>query len=192
MTVLSAILECFDPVNEPEADTPTHSADYLDGFAAGQEAAQSKIQAAVSAHDAETLQSLSDLAFGYHEAREHILGALSPVMVALVEKVLPRLARDGLADRVADYLAEVLRDAADAPICLTVSPGARPALERALEKATALPLLLVEDPTLTLGQVLVRSTANEAEALIDTDAIAETIRETLSAIISQERTSQHG
>lgn len=190
MTPLSALLECFDQPIASESTEDAPSADYQDGFTAGQEAARAEIAAEDQQARAALAQAFSDLAFGYHEAREHILGALRPVLSALSDKVIPDLAQAGLAERVAEYLSETLEEAAVRPVEVAVAPGAAARLEAALGVDPSLPILVREDPTLSPGQALVDTGA--AEALVDTDAVAAAIRDALAALIDDERMSTHG
>ncbi|KPP89264.1 MAG: flagellar assembly protein FliH [Rhodobacteraceae bacterium HLUCCA08] len=190
MSVLSSLLESFDAADAVHLTEPSVSQDFLDGFAAGQEAALSDLAAQDHMVREGLQQALSDLAFGYLEAREHILSTLSPVLAAIVDKALPDLARDGMAARVVAYLEDVVVDAAGQPVTLHVAPGHGAILHEALGPEPPFPVEITEDATLVPGQALIRT--GVTEALIDIDAITATIRETIGAITLQQRTSGNG
>lgn len=153
-------------------------ASYESGYSAGWEdaaAAQSDDQAKIGADLARNLQSLS---FTYHEARAHILRAIEPLLEQIVGRLLPDLARETLAPIVLEVLLPLAEKMADTPITLVLNPAARAGVEALLEKATAIPLTLVEEPSLGEGQVYLRLGASETHIDLDraTAEIATAVR----------------
>lgn len=147
-------------------------ASYEQGYSAGWEdatAAQTDEKNRVSADLARNLQSLS---FTYHEARTHVLKAVEPLLREVVGRLLPAIARDSLAPAVLDALMPLAEGLAEAPITLVMNPAARPAVEELLEKATGLPLDLVDEPSLGEGQVYLKLGEAEREVNLDR-AVAE-------------------
>lgn len=142
------------------------------GYTAGWEdamAAQAEEQGRISADLARNLQTLS---FTYHEARMHVLTALRPLFAALVGTLLPAVAREALAQTVADQLCTLADTLAEAPVVIELNPAARPAVESLLEGRAAPPVRLAEVPSLGEGQVYLR--LGVAEVLVDLDrALAE-------------------
>lgn len=147
-------------------------ASYDQGYSAGWEdavAAQSEEQGRLQADLARHLQALG---FSYQEARMHVLKAIEPLLIEIVGRLLPDLARETLAPVVLEALMPMAEAMADTPVTLVLNPAARPAIETLLERATGLPLILQEEPTLGEGQVYLR--LGSAETHVDLDrAIAD-------------------
>jgi flagellar assembly protein FliH len=142
-------------------------ASYDQGYSAGWEdavAAQSDEQGRMRADLARHLQALG---FSYQEARMHVLKAIEPLLIEIVGRLLPDLARETLAPVVLEALMPMAEKMADTPITLVMNPAARPAIEMLLERATGLPLVLQEEPTLGEGQVYLR--LGSAETQVDLD-----------------------
>ena len=145
----------------------TKLASYDAGYSAGWEdaaSAQSADQTRVRADLARNLQSLS---FTFHEARTHVLRALEPLLAEMVGRFLPDLARETLAPLVLDVLMPLAEKMADAPVTLVLNPVARPAVEALLDQATGMPLTLVEEPSLSEGQVYLKLGETETQINLD-------------------------
>ena len=142
-------------------------ASYDKGYSAGWEdavAAQSDDQTRMRADLARNLQTLG---FTYHEARSHILKAIEPLMLEIVGRLLPEIARDTLAPFVLETLMPLAEGLGDAPVTLVINPASRPAVEALLEQATGLPIIIQEEPTLGEGQVYLKLGAVETEVDLD-------------------------
>lgn len=142
-------------------------ASYEQGYSAGWEdaaAAQSDEQGRMRADLSRHLQALG---FSYQEARVHVLKAIEPLLVEIVGRLLPDLARETLAPVVLEALMPMAEALADTPVTLVMNPAARPGIELLLERATGLPLILQEEPTLGEGQVYLRLGATETEVDLD-------------------------
>ena len=164
---------------------------YDSGYAAGWEdaaAAQSSDQTRVSADLARNLQSL---AFTFHEARGHILRALEPLLTEVTGRLLPDLARETLAPLVLDILMPIAEKNVDVPVSLILNPAARPAVESLLEQATGLPITVVEEPSLSEGQVYLRLGTVETHINLDR-AIAEITTAVRGFFETPERIKDHG
>lgn len=166
-------------------------ASYEEGYGAGWEdatTAQSDEQARLRADLARNLQALG---FTYHEARMHVLRAVEPLLVAVIGRILPDMAREALAPVVLETLMPLAEQMADAPLTLMLNPASRPAIEALLEQATGLPLALVDEPTLGEGQVSLRLGA--AETRVDLDrAVAEIASAVRSYFDLSEQEIRHG
>jgi flagellar assembly protein FliH len=170
-------LEVFDTEEKP-AKTQTvvldrvaledeKLASYDTGYRAGWEdanAAQSDDQSRIGADLARNLQSLG---FTYHEARSHILKAIEPLMVEIVGRLLPEIARETLAPFVLETLMPLAEGLGDAPVTLVLNPVARAPVEALLEQATGLPVRIEEEPTLGEGQVYIKLGAVETQVDLD-------------------------
>ena len=142
-------------------------ASFESGYSAGWEdaaAAQADDRTRVSADLARSLQSLT---FTYHEARNHVLKAIEPLLRQVVGHLLPVLAKDTLAAKVLEVLLPLADNLVAAPITLMLNPAARSAIEDILAKTSGLPLILVEEPTLGEGQVYLKLGDVEREVNLD-------------------------
>ncbi len=142
-------------------------ASYDQGYSAGWEdavAAQSDEQGKLRADLARHLQALG---FSYQEARMHVLKAIEPLLIEIVGRLLPDLARETLAPVVLEALMPMAETLADTPVTLVMNPAARPAIELLLDRATGLPLILLDEPTLGEGQVYLRLGSVETEVNLD-------------------------
>lgn len=151
---------------------------YETGYKAGWDdasAAMGEDQTRIRAELARNLQSLS---FTYHEARNHVLKAVEPLLLQIVGQLLPEIARETLAPFVLETLMPLAEGLGDAPVKLVINPVARPAVQALLEQATGLPLTIEEEPTLGEGQVYIRLGAVETQVDLDkaTADIASAVR----------------
>lgn len=140
---------------------------YDNGYRAGWDdanAAQSDDQTRIRADLARNLQTLS---FTYHEARSHILKAIEPLMLQVVGRLLPEIARESLAPFALETLMPLAEGLGDAPVKLVLNPASRAPVEALLEHATGLPVVIEEEPTLGEGQVYIKLGTAEAEVDLD-------------------------
>lgn len=177
-------LETFAlPDEDPAPATPPQSAvdsaaaearlsAYDDGYAAGwEDAIAARDDDAARLRDA-VGQNLQTIGFAYHEARAHVLQSLRPLLESMTATLLPALARQSLPPLVADALTALATEAADQPVTLRLHPTARPMVESFLTPAPSLPLMVVEDASLSPGQAILG--AGPSGARVDLDhAIAE-------------------
>ena len=129
---------------------------------------------------ADLARNLRDLGFTYQEARAQVMAALEPLLRDVTEKLLPDLARESLAPRVVEMLMALAQGAADTPVELVIAPDARPAVDRVLSPVAGLPLTVREEPTLDIGQAVLRH--GIAETRIDLTAVAEAARSGIAAL----------
>ena len=140
---------------------------YDQGYGAGWEdaaTAQSEDQTRLRADLARNLQSLG---FTYQEARVHVLRAIEPLLLEMVNRLLPVLARDTLAPVVLEKLMPLAEEMAEAPVTLVLNPASRPAVEALLAQATGLPVTMLDEPSLSEGQAYLRLGASETHVDLD-------------------------
>lgn len=145
---------------------------YDAGYSAGWEdatAAQANDQTRIGADLARNLQSLG---FTFHEARTHVLQALEPLFSEIVGRLLPQLSRETLAATVLDVLMPMAEKLADTPVTLVLNPAVRASVEALLQQTTSMPLNIVEEPSLSEGQIYLKLAGSETEINLDR-AIAE-------------------
>lgn len=161
------------------------------GYKAGWDdavAAQAGDEAGIRQDVARALQGLS---FTYHEARAHVLHALSPLIADIAARLLPELAQTALPHLVADALGPYAEIAADSPIRLLLNPSVRARVEEVLGSSPGLPLTYVEDPELSPGQIWLA--LGNTETRIDIDAALATIRTALDDFFDLSRKdASHG
>lgn len=149
------------------------------GYKAGWDdaaAAEADDQTRIRADLARNLQALS---FTYHEARGAVLKSLAPLLQEIVARVLPALARDTLAETVAERLRPLADAAAEAPIEIRCSPANRDTLAAVIDGRSDLPVRLSPEPTLGDGQVYLTFATHEEE--IDLDGAIAAIAAAVSA-----------
>ena len=152
---------------------------YEQGYKAGWDDAVVASQQDQANISAELAHNLQDLGFTFHEARSHIIHSIEPLLQALVEKLLPELFAQTLAQRILDEIVSLVDQAADTPIQVVIAPCNLPILEPVLANATC-PLELIEEPSLSAGQVYLRS--GQIEKQIDLDSAISSISEALTAL----------
>lgn len=185
------------PAAVPEASETERLDIYETGYAAGWEDA---LQA--GAEDGRRISAgleaaLADLSFTYHEAHGHVLGAVKPLMLECISKLLPSVARAALPDLVGERLSSLLDRAARAPMMLSVSPADEARVAAILPEDPGFPLEMKVDDTLAEGQVVLRAGTIEEEIdLASTTAeIAAAITEFFAADPASEddhRSAAHG
>jgi flagellar assembly protein FliH len=142
------------------------------GYKAGWDDSANTLSAERKAISADFAANLGDLAFTYHEARGHVLRQLEELVTTTFARILPDFARHVLPHVVWAQIAEIAAKASGAPVTLLVAPGARPILAEILPTDPGFPLSVVEEPTLTDGQVFIRSQKGEV-AVDQAAALAE-------------------
>ena len=161
------------------------------GYAAGWDdafAAQDKEHAKFLG---EISQSLQDMAFGFQEARQHLLAALQPLLTGMTAKVLPAIVRQTLAPIVAEQLMPLAAEQAAAPITIYANPDALPDVRDAIGTVAGLPLTFLPDPLLSGGQVQLRM--GETETRIDLDGVIALIGEAVATYLNtQHEEAPHG
>jgi flagellar biosynthesis/type III secretory pathway protein FliH len=169
----------------------TKLAAYEKGYSAGWEdavAAQSEDQSQIRADLARNLQGLS---FTFHEARDHVLRALEPLLTQITTKLLPVLAHDVLPAKILEVVLPMARDLADAPITIVINSAARPAIEALMEHTSGLPISIVEEPSLSEGQVYLR--LGDTENQINLDRATQDISKAVRGFFDlPERERKHG
>lgn len=152
---------------------------YEQGYTAGWDdaaAAQTDDQTRIKSDFARNLQSLG---FTFQEARMHVLRAIQPLLLQIISRLLPEMARETLASIALETLMPLADEMADAPVTVVLNPVSRPAVEALLEQATGLPLVVIEEPSLGEGQVYLRMGDNETRIDLDraTASIANAVRD---------------
>ena len=199
---MTLTLEDFAFVPEPAQQAPSDtvsrtqmeaekSTSYENGYQAGfDDAAQAeaKNQERIRADLARNLQELS---FTFHEARAHVTQAMEPLLMQVLEKVLPQIARDTLVNRIFEELQPMVDQCAESPVELMVCPADLPAMRAHSEQFDHANVELVEETSLAEGQVYLR--VGRIEKQIDLSGVIERISDSIHALYDlNERTLKHG
>lgn len=176
-------LEIFDSTTAPDGTSRTlveataveeaKVAAFEQGYSAGWDdatAAQQDEQGRIRSDLARNLQSLS---FTFQDARSHVLQAIKPLMLEMVDRLLPEVAHEALAPTVLAALQPVADQLADAPLNLVMNPSVRSQVEDLVKEATGLPMVIEEEPSLAEGQVYIRF--GTAETKVDLDRVTKDI-----------------
>lgn len=151
------------PLVEITAVEEAKVASFEQGYSAGWDdavAAQQGDQTRIRAELARNLQSLS---FTFQDARSHVLQAIRPLILEMVNRLLPEVARESLAPTVLEAVMPLAEGLADAPLTLVLNPAARGQVEDLVTLATGLPMVIEEEPTMPEGQVYVRFGSSETK-----------------------------
>ncbi|WP_298492469.1 flagellar biosynthesis protein [uncultured Maritimibacter sp.] len=175
----------------PDLSEKQRLAAYEDGYRAGWDDAirqETENQARIGA---EFARNLEDLGFTFHEARSHVMLALEPLLLGMIDKVLPSLVSDTLGKFILEELLPIAAKAADTPIEVVVHPNDRAPLERLLGDKTAVPFEIREEPTLAEGQVFLRS--GRSERKLDLPGVVDRIGEAIRGLYElNEKAFQNG
>lgn len=178
----SPLLESFDlavPLFGP-AMAPVPSPDWRDGHAQGFAEGRAQAGTEQAALSVEMAQTLSDMAFGYAEARAHVLTALGPLFAALIDHVLPGVTEAAHASDLVSLLNAAAKQDSAVPLELTVHPTRSAGLAALLPYAVGLPILLISDPTVGPDQAILRT--GRGETMLDTGAVIIGAKAALAAI----------
>jgi flagellar biosynthesis/type III secretory pathway protein FliH len=155
------------PLVEVSAVEEAKITSYEQGYSAGWEdasAAQNGDQSRIRADLARSLQSLS---FTFQDARSHVLQAIRPLILEMTSRLLPEVARESIGPTVLDALMPMADEMADAPLTLVLNPVVRDRVESLVARATGLPMVIEEEPSLSEGQVYIRLGAKETKVDLD-------------------------
>ncbi|WP_431297593.1 flagellar biosynthesis protein [Tabrizicola sp. BL-A-41-H6] len=179
------------PLVQASALEDAKIASFEQGYTAGWDDASAALGNDQTRIRADLARNLQSLAFTYHEARGHVLQAIRPLIVEMTNRLLPEMARDTLAPIVLETLMPMADEMADAPLTLVLNPAARPAVESLLERATGLPLVIEEEPSLGEGQVYIRF--GRVEAKVDLGQVTAEIAQAVQGFFSlTHKETKHG
>lgn len=153
----------LQPMVEATAVEEAKVAAFEQGYAAGWDDAAAAQQGDQTRIRADLARNLQTLAFTFQDARSHVLQAIRPLMLEMISRLLPEVAREALAPTVLDTLTPLAEALADAPLTLVLNPAVRGQVEDLVTQATGLPMVIEEEPSLPEGQVYIRFGATETK-----------------------------
>lgn len=186
MTSARITLESFE--DEPEHGEPD-SEDYLRGLADGiQIGEQSQIAALAQATEAVSA-TLSDLTFGFAEARVQLMGQLQPLLAQVSDTVVPHILHQTFKQHLIEVLVTDFDDALNRPVHVKASPDMVTHLATELSGHSS-QFVFSADPLLEGGQAIL--TDPDTQVMIDLPALILDLQTALSGLDPLERTQIHG
>lgn len=187
--------ETFSSGSDPSAPPSEVDEARLEAFEAGYKAGWDDATTAQEGEDAQARdaiqRNLQDMAFTYHEARNHVLRALAPLLADVSARLLPEMARASLPHVVAEALGPYADLVADAPVKVQIHPDTRDEVEGLVGRNPRLPLQFIDDVTLTPGKV--HLSLGTTETRVDLDAALATIRTAIDDFFELiEKETPHG
>lgn len=146
----------LQPLVEATAVEEAKVASFEQGYSAGWDDAVAAQQGDQTRIRADLARNLQSLAFTFQDARGHVLQAIRPLILEMVDRLLPEVAREALAPTVLEALTPMADELADAPLTLVLNPAVRGQVEDLIAQATGLPMVIDEEPSLPEGQVYIR------------------------------------
>lgn len=140
---------------------------YEAGYASGWEDAISSDKTARMQLEAEFERNIQNIAFTFAEAVGQVRGELGDLLTAIVERFLPAIAPDMLREHVRSELMTLGEDLSDVPIEVVTSPDCNSTVAEMLSADFSMEIGLVQDESLSPGQVYLRLGNREVEVTLD-------------------------
>jgi len=161
------------------------------GYKAGWDDAVTARSDAETEQRDEVARALQAMSFTFHDARAHVLHALSPLIAEVAARLLPEIAHAALPHLVVEALGPYADIASESPVLIILHPDARHRVETLVGQQPGLPVRYQENPDLSPGQVSLR--LGETETRVDLDAALATIRAALDDFFDlAAKESRHG
>jgi hypothetical protein len=169
-------LESFEQYDDGSA---IPSADYDAGYQEGFAAASAASQVDQNALQQELVQTISELGFGYAEARAQLLESLEPLFSAVAQKLLPQVGHDTFGHLLIEAVCDAaVLDAENTPV-LHIHPTQRNSIVKLVEEH-ALDIKVCDDPDLTAHAAWIRH--ENKETCLDVDSLLAKISTALNAV----------
>lgn len=152
-----------------------------EGYAAGWDDAVKQTQSDASKAEAQISAALQALDFTYFEARHHVLASLRPLIEAMMNCVLPDVAKEALIPLAVAEL-EAIAKKTDAPIEMRCAPTTADRLRDHLAANCSTPAKVIAEETLTDAQI--RVLWAEGDWLVDTEAAQARIGEAVASFFA--------
>ena len=177
MAILLALEDFASPViSMPDPPQPEDLPGYAEGYAAAMaEAAQRQ-----SHLSQEVVQAISDITFGFAEARLHVMTSLEPLFGTLIDKLLPAALPDTFRAHVVAHLVAAAKTDIARPFRLALHPAQVEPLAAIMPPTLAPLVTLTPDGSLSHQTAAIRQ--GEVETALDHDALLADIVQALSAL----------
>lgn len=187
---ISLVLDSFDAVENDTPDPAIVDA-YEKGFSDGLESKMAEIESNKSILEDSLIAAISDLGFGYVEARTHLTEGLRGLFGTITDRLIPDVIEATFAAHLADQILAHCEAAFARPITLFVHPDKVSAVEPFLSEATGLTITCLADET--LAQTEARWGSAPDEMTYDLAPLAASIRTALDAVLYENtKVENHG
>lgn len=153
------------------------------GYQAGWDDAVKAQADSIAKVSAEFGQNLQDMSFTYYEALSKLTASFEPVMLEIVEKLLPSLASEVLGPRIVEQVLGMIKDQPRQPIEIVVAPSHVETIQELVEGKLSEPFEVVSEQSLGEGQAFVR--IGSVERNIDLDTVLAGIRQAMTAFFHE-------
>lgn len=155
------------------------------GYQAGWEDANQAVNEEHVKLSTEFSHNLQDLGFTFHEARSHVIESMESLLFALTDTLLPDILAETIGARILEEILPLAEDISDCPIQIVLPPDSLPAVESLISEKYNGPFEFIEEASLGVGQVYLRSGKLEKE--IDLEDAIQNIRKAIWALMEDNR-----
>lgn len=164
--------------DKPQTNTTeVHRAGFDDGYKEGWIDAQAAVQSETSEISAEIATSLQEAGFAYFEARQHIFNSMRPLLTAMVEQVVPALAKETLAHKIVEHV-QTIAQKTEPPMHILCAPECVDQIKAVIEKYVDFPMEVRGEDTLTASQATLQF--SDGQTSIDLDAVVAELKEAVT------------
>ncbi len=189
-------LETFSHGASPPAEQAEHqniaeaarTEGYEAGYASGWDDAVASDETSRMRMAAEFERNIQNLAFTFAEAVNHVREELRTFLGEIVDQFLPAIAPEALRSHVKAELLRLGEEKMDVPVEIVASADCNSAIAEMLKSDFSFDVKLVEDASLSAGQVFVRLGENELE--VDVNPLIEAVSSQLAAISTGPETKE--
>lgn len=154
------------------------------GYSAGWEDALKATSESNTQLSEEISENLRAVSVSVEETEKKLVASLSPLFQHLVSALLPDVAKQSLAPRIAQELKDMAKGLLDPEVELVASAADQPALETFLEGLQYSQPILTIDPNLCHGQVFLR--VGSVERQVDLNAALQDISQSIATFFKSE------
>ena len=179
-------LECFEVEGTPPSGAPLTPQDaeslrahaFEDGYGAGWSDALEQMRDEDALRRAASEEALQAVAFGFHEARDGLESAFVDLARQLVTTLLPELRPVALRQHLEVELRALAARHFTGRLEILCAPGSSGAIMAVAQTNPGLDIALLEEPSFTEAQVLIR--IDQMERQISIDNVIATLTATFS------------
>lgn len=152
----------------------------LPGYDEGYASAMAEVAARQTQLAQDTVQAISDITFGFAEARLHVMTSLEPLFRILIDTILPGTLPESFHAHVVARLVAAAKSDTARPFNLALHPTQVGAVSNILPQALVPLLTLSADPSLSPHTAAIRQ--GDLETALDHDALLAEVSEALAAL----------
>lgn len=187
MTTSSFKLESFENY---EVGPAKPDPEYLRGYAAGLAEANANVDVAKARAISDVSTAINDISFGFAEARQHLLEALTPILHEIVGVVVPTILKESFGAHLFDEFTNKTSQALDGPIVIEVAQDVADELNQAVLAGTESQFEIHSNPSLDEGTALIKT--KQTEVLLDLNSISHQLHDALLGLSTLERSPAYG